>query len=378
MESNHIISESPLFPVYEYHNAKLLKWGDQFLPAQYDGVQLEHQAVRNKAGLCDISHMGNIHIKGRGAFDYLQYLLTNDISVITENQVQFTLLCDETGGIIDDLLLYMIDKEHYMLVVNTMNINKDYQWFIKHADGFPDVEIENRTFDTAILTIQGPVAQIILQTVTDCDLKNIKFLHFLSNVKIGNSTTLISRTGFTGEDGFELYTSKEQALDLWTSIMLAGKKFGLVPFGMLASDNLRIEAGLPLYGKEINESLTPYELNLGFAVKLNKNNFIGREALEHLYFQGVQKKLVGIKMLDKKTPRYNNQVCVGDKEVGKVTSGVYSEGLHNHIALAIVTVDYTSLGTKVQIVNRQVNLDGIVIEYPFYTSAHRMKLRNKS
>ncbi|MBY0205903.1 MULTISPECIES: glycine cleavage system aminomethyltransferase GcvT [Paenibacillus] len=377
MESTHVGPETPLFPVYAKYNAKLLKWGERLLPAQYDGIPLEYQAVRSKAGICDISHMGNIHITGKDAYVFLQYVLTNDVSVLKANQVQFTLMCNEQGGIIDDLLLYMIDEEHYMLVVNAMNINKDFQWLINNAQHYPNVEIENRTFNTAIVTIQGPEAQTILQTLMDDDLGAIPFLHFMTDVKIGNALGLISRTGFTGEDGFEIYIPKDEAVDLWESIMLGGKDIGVLPFGMLAFDHLRIESGLPLYGKEIDISLNPYEVRLGFAVKLNKSDFIGKEMLEYLYSQGVKKKLVGIQILDEKTPRYNNPIFVGDLEVGRVTSGMYSEILQKYIALAIISVDYTALGTNVWIVNRQVHLEGVIIKYPFYTSDYKFKMRNE-
>ena len=293
-------------PLYEKHiqlKGKMIDFGGWSLPVEYTGIIPEHEAVRTKAGIFDVSHMGEITVKGEDSEKYLQMLLTNDISLLNNNQIAYTAMCYPHGGVVDDLLVYKYSNTDYLLVVNASNTEKDYQWMKENI--FGNTEILNVSENYAQLALQGPLAETILQKLTSKNLNEIEFYYFSDNVKVGNIEALVSRTGYTGEDGFELYFAYDKAEEMWDMILEAGKDEGLIPAGLGARDTLRFEASLPLYGHELDENITPLEAGLGFFVKLNKENFIGKEALAKQKSEGLQRKIVGFEMIDRGIPRNN-------------------------------------------------------------------------
>jgi aminomethyltransferase len=312
-------------PLYEKHiqlKGKMIDFGGWSLPVEYTGIIPEHEAVRTKAGIFDVSHMGEITVKGEDSEKYLQMLLTNDISLLNNNQIAYTTMCYPHGGVVDDLLVYKYSNTDYLLVVNASNTEKDYQWMKENI--FGNTEILNVSENYAQLALQGPLAEAILQKLTRKNLNEIEFYYFSDNVKIGNIEALVSRTGYTGEDGFELYFAYDKAEEMWDMILEAGKDEGLIPAGLGSRDTLRFEASLPLYGHELDENITPLEAGLGFFVKLNKENFIGKEALAKQKSEGLQRKIVGFEMIDRGIPRNNYEVYAEGKKIGYVTTGSFS------------------------------------------------------
>ena len=267
------LRKTPLFSIYEKYGGKVIDFAGWALPVQYEGIISEHQAVRNLAGLFDVSHMGEIEIKGKDALNFVQNLITNDVSILEDNQVLYSPVCYENGGIVDDILVYKFSDEYFYLVVNASNIEKDFQWMVDNKGNF-DVEIENISEDICEVAIQGPKAQDILQKLTDTNLSEIKFFYCKRDVDINGVKCLISRTGYTGEDGFEIYSNSKNAVMLWEKILEVGKEDGIVPAGLGCRDTLRFEVCLPLYGNELTKDISPLEAGLGYFVKLNNDNIL--------------------------------------------------------------------------------------------------------
>ncbi len=265
------LKRTPLFEMYGEHGGKTIDFGGWELPVQFSSIKEEHEAVRTKAGLFDVSHMGEVMVTGPDSLTYLNRIMTNDVSKLSPGKAQYTAMCYDNGGTVDDLLVYQLGDQKYLLVVNASNIEKDVEWLVSHVE--EDVRIENVSDQTAQLAVQGPLAEAILQTITDKDLSEIRFLKFEENVVIDGVTSLVSRTGYTGEDGFEIYCHQKDAATLWRSIIEAGKDKGLVPCGLGARDTLRFEACLPLYGQELSKDISPLEAGIGFAVKTQKRKF---------------------------------------------------------------------------------------------------------
>ena len=359
-------------PLYEKHlelKGKIIDFGGWALPVEYAGILSEHEAVRTKAGLFDVSHMGEIIVKGQDAQRYVQTIVTNDITVLTDNQIAYTTMCYPDGGVVDDLLVYKHNNEDYLLVVNASNTDKDYEWFKENE--FGNVTIENVSEKYAQLALQGPDAQGILQKLVAEDLNKIEFYHFLDNVDAGGIKTLISRTGYTGEDGFELYFASEDGPKMWDLLLEAGREEGLVPAGLGARDTLRFEACLPLYGHEIDRDITPLEAGLGFCVKLAKDNFIGKESLAEQKAAGLKRKVVGFEMVDRGIPRSHYEVYADGNKIGHVTTGSFSPTLKKNIGLALIEADYAKEGTEIEIAVRNKNLKAVVIKKPFYTKKYK-------
>ncbi|MDV6377891.1 glycine cleavage system aminomethyltransferase GcvT [Sporosarcina sp. GW1-11] len=356
---------TPLFESYKEYGGKTIDFGGWELPVQFSSIKAEHEAVRTKAGLFDVSHMGEVLVTGSGSLEYLQMLVTNDVSKLQIGQAQYTVMCNEDGGTIDDFLIYKLAEERYLLVVNASNIEKDVSWMKKQQT--ENVVIENQSADYALLALQGPLAQDILQKLTDEPLEEIKFFRFKENVQVGGEDVLVSRTGYTGENGFEIYGSPTAIQTLFPKILQAGEEEGVVPAGLGARDTLRFEAGLPLYGQELSEDISPLEAGLGFVVKLNKEqNFIGKEALKKQKEQGLKRKLVGLEMIDKGIPRTGYKIYSGETEVGEVTTGTQSPTLKKNIGFALLTTELTELGTEVEVEIRSKRLKAKVIGTPFY------------
>ncbi len=359
------LQRTPLFELYKDYGAKVIDFGGWELPVQFSSIKEEHEAVRTKAGLFDVSHMGEITVKGSDALNYLQYVLTNDVSKLQEGAAQYTAMCYENGGTVDDLLVYKRGDDDYLLVVNASNIEKDYDWLLKNKKG--NVEIENISSDVAQLALQGPVAEKVLQKLTDYDLSQIGFFKFEDDVEVAGAKALVSRTGYTGEDGFEIYCDSKDAASLWKKFLEAGEAEGTLPIGLGARDTLRFEAKLALYGQELTSEISPLEAGIGFAVKLKKEaDFIGKEALIQQKEEGLKRKLVGIEMIEKGIPRTHYEVFKNDNKIGEVTTGTQSPTLKKNLGLALIDSAYTELGTEVEVQVRKKRLKAEVVKSPFY------------
>ncbi|MBG9590379.1 glycine cleavage system aminomethyltransferase GcvT [Cytobacillus firmus] len=359
------LKRTPLFEVYKDYGAKTIDFGGWDLPVQFSSIKEEHEAVRTKAGLFDVSHMGEIEVKGTDSLKYLQKMMTNDISKLKNSGAQYTAMCYENGGTVDDLLVYKIEDDHYLLVVNASNIEKDFNWLRDHAEG--NVELKNLSEDMAQLAIQGPLAEKVLQKLAGTNLSDIGFFKFQQDVDLNGKKALVSRTGYTGEDGFEVYCDAKDAAALWNEILEAGKEEGVLPCGLGARDTLRFEANLALYGQELSPDITPLEAGIGFAVKVNKEaDFIGKEVLKNQKENGVPRKLAGIEMIDRGIPRHGYPVYKGEELIGEVTTGTQSPTLKKNIGLVLIKKEHAELGTELEVEIRGKRLKAKIEATPFY------------
>ncbi|MEC4587495.1 glycine cleavage system aminomethyltransferase GcvT [Bacillus safensis] len=364
-----MLKRTPLFHAYETFGAKTIDFGGWELPVQFSSIKEEHEAVRTKAGLFDVSHMGEVDVKGQDALPFLQRLLTNDVSKLTDGKALYTAMCYEDGGTVDDLLVYQKEKNHYLLVINASNIDKDVDWLLKHQEK-DDVLIKNMSDQTALLALQGPLAADIIKEVAGEEVTSLKPFTFLSKAEVANKEVLVSRTGYTGEDGFEIYCQSEDAVHLWSALLEAGQPKGLIPCGLGARDTLRFEARLPLYGQELTKDISPLEGGIGFAVKTDKEaDFIGKAALKKQKEEGLKRKLVGIEMIDKGIPRTDYPVFSGEKQVGIVTTGTQSPTLKKNVGLALIETSVAELGAEVEVQVRKKRLKAKIVATPFYKRA---------
>jgi len=336
------------------------------LPVQFSGIKEEHEAVRTKAGIFDVSHMGEIEVKGPDSLQYLQKMMTNDVSKVKEGAAQYTAMCYESGGTVDDLLIYKMGADHYLLVVNASNTDKDYEWLNDHLEG--DVTLKNLSDQTAQIAIQGPLAEQVLQKLArKDDLSEIGFFKFKDGVDLNGAKALVSRTGYTGEDGFEIYCQPDDVAMLWKEILAAGKEEGVLPCGLGARDTLRFEANLALYGQELSPEISPLEAGVGFAVKVNKEaDFIGKEALKQQKENGVPRKIAGIEMIDRGIPRHGYPVFADGKQIGEVTTGTQSPTLKKNIGLVLIKSEFTALDNEVEVEIRGKKLKAKIVPVPFY------------
>lgn len=359
------LKRTPLFEVYKQYGGKTIDFGGWDLPVQFSSIKEEHEAVRTKAGLFDVSHMGEIEVKGPNSLSYLQKMMTNDISKLSAGGAQYTAMCYENGGTVDDLLVYKLGEDDYLLVVNAANITKDYNWLEKHVD--EGVTLKNISESMAQLALQGPIAEKVLQKLAKEDLSKIGFFKFQLEVEIAGKKTLVSRTGYTGEDGFEIYCASEDAVLIWNEILAAGQDDGVLPCGLGARDTLRFEATLALYGQELSPQISPLEAGIGFAVKLNKEaDFFGKEALKKQKESGVPRTLVGIEMIERGIPRHGYPVYIDDQKIGDVTTGTQSPTLKKNIGLALIESKFGAPDTEVAVEIRGKKVKAKVIPTPFY------------
>ena len=360
------MKKTPLNKAHRDLGARMVDFGGWDMPVQYSGVIDEHLAVRSTAGLFDVSHMGEIEVRGKGALDFIQELTTNDASKLVDEQVQYSAMCYEDGGVVDDVTLYRFSAEHYMFCVNAANTDKDFVWMqeVLQQGDFPDVELENISDSIGQIALQGPKAESILARLTDCDLGAIAYYRFTEG-KVDGAECVISRTGYTGEDGFELYCAADKTEALWTSLLIAGKPVGLVPIGLGARDTLRLEKKYALYGHEISKEITPLEAGLGWITKLEKQSFVGRAVLADMQRKGVPRRLVGIRMTEPGIPREGYPLYVGDDEVGVVTSGTMSPSLKVGIALGLVASEHAAIGTKLTVGIRNKRVMAEIVKTPF-------------
>jgi len=346
--------------------ARMVEFGGWEMPVQYSGVIAEHMAVREAAGLFDVSHMGEIEVSGPQAFDFLQYATINDVAALADNQVQYTALCYPTGGVVDDLTLYRFAADNYLLCVNAANTDKDFEWLqqLLKESGFSDLNLINRSSEYAQLALQGPKAEKILAALTTTDLPAIKYYWFAKG-DVAGVPTIISRTGYTGEDGFELYCPTADGAKLWQALMAAGEPYGLVPTGLGARDTLRLEKAYALYGHEITADILPLEARLAWITKLQKGDFVGAGALRAAKESGLKRKLIGLKLTTSGVPRESYPVLCDGREVGYVTSGTMSPCLKQGIALALVEAEIADSDQPLQIAIRKRQVDTERVKPPF-------------
>lgn len=344
------MKKTVLNQVHRQAGARMVEFGGWDMPVQYAGVIAEHLAVREAAGLFDVSHMGEVEVSGPQAFAFLQFATTNDVSALVDGQVQYTALCYPSGGVVDDLTLYRFAADNYLLCVNAANIDKDFEWLqtLLAENDFSELKLVNRSDEYAQLALQGPLSEEILALLTDTDLGAIKYYNFAEG-EVAGIPTIISRTGYTGEDGFELYCPTVDGVKLWQELMRVGEPLGLVPTGLGARDTLRLEKAYALYGHEITAEILPLEARLAWITKLKKGDFVGRQVLLEAKDAGLKRKLIGLKLTEAGVPRENYPVLCEGRKVGYVTSGTMSPCLRQGIALALVEAEIADGGQPLQI-----------------------------
>lgn len=354
------VKRTPVYESYAKYGGKNVAYAGWEMPVEYIGLVPEHNKVRTDAGIFDVSHMGEVTVKGKDALAYIDHLVTNDVTKLVDGQCQYNVLCYPDGGVVDDLIVYRFGPEDFLLVINAGNTDKDYVWFREHLDGY-DVVIENVSPETGQVAVQGPKAEEYVQKLTDTDLSQIAFFHNKKDVNIGGINCLVSRTGYTGEDGFEIYCHKDEVAKLFEMIADAGVQ----PIGLGARDTLRFEANLPLYGQEYDETISPLEAGYGYFVKLDKEgDFIGKEALKKQKAEGLKRKIVGFEMA-KGSPRHGYDVYKGDKKIGVVTTGYISPSLGKAIGMALVDIEESEMGNTFDIAVRNKRMPATVISRKF-------------
>ena len=351
--------------VYEEHvkaGAKIVEFAGYLMPIQYTGIMQEHKRVRSTVGMFDVSHMGEFKFSGSGAEGFLQKMTINNVTKLNVGQAQYSAICYDDGGIIDDLLLYKFE-DHFLMVVNASNIEKDWNWLKEHK---PDnVTMENISEQITLFAVQGPKSVELLQKLTDVDLSEIKFYHYVEG-EIAGSKMIISRTGYTGELGFELYMENQFGVNLWQSILGTGKEFDIEPIGLGARDTLRLEMKYCLYGNDIDKTTNPYEAGLGWITKLKKGDFNCKDALVKIKADGLTRKLVGFTMTGKAFPRHNYPIFKNGEQIGYVTSGTFSPMLNIGIGLGYVQNEFSDIGNEIKIEIRKKMEPAVVVETPFY------------
>lgn len=357
------MKDTVLTEVHKALGAKMAPFAGYNMPIQYDGINAEHETVRETVGVFDVSHMGEFLVKGENALELIQRITTNDASKLTKGQVQYTCMPNEQGGIIDDLLVYMLDHESYMLVVNASNIEKDWNWLV--INNINQANIVNQSAAISLLSVQGPYAIDTLQKLTKTDLSEIPYYHFKSIELNGVCNVIVSNTGYTGAGGFEIYIDNAAVKALWDAIFSAGRGFRIRPIGLGARDTLRLEMGYCLYGNDIDDTTTPLEAGLGWITKFNKD-FTAKDVLQVQKDNGPQKKLIGIEMKDRGIPRHDYKILNAEHEViGHITSGTQSPTLKTGIGMGYVNIDYSKPGTIVFIEIRNQFLEARIAKFPF-------------
>ncbi len=356
------VKKTGFYGIHKKLGAKIVEFAGYYMPVQYSGIINEHKRVRTSVGLFDVSHMGEFIVAGKNAVNFLQNLTINDVSKLALNQVQYSTMCYDDGGIVDDLLVYRL-QDHYMLVVNASNLQKDFNWAQEHL--MPQVDLRNHSDELSLLALQGPKAEATLQKLTDVKLDEIKY-YWLFHGRVAGIEMMVSRTGYTGEPGFELCFPKEYSEKMWDTLMEAGKEFDIEPIGLGARDTLRLEMKYCLYGNDIDQTTNPLEAGLSWITKLDKGDFIGRDALLKVKEEGVTRRLVGFEMEEKAFPRHGYKIFVEGQNVGHVTSGTFSPMLEKGIGTGYVARGYTKIGTQLEIEIRKQRVSAHIVKTPFY------------
>lgn len=350
--------------VHKALGAKMVPFAGYEMPLQYTGLTDEHLNVRSNVGVFDVSHMGEFYISGQGAFDLVQKVTSNDVSKLTDGKIQYSCLPNGKGGIVDDLLVYRISADEYLLVVNASNIDKDWNWI--SSQNSMGAIMENQSDEISLLAVQGPNAEKALQQLTDVNLSEIQYYNFVQGNFAGVSDVIISATGYTGAGGFEIYFKNNDAEKIWAAVMQAGEAFGIKPAGLAARDTLRLEMGFCLYGNDIDDSTSPLEAGLGWITKLDVD-FIDSAYLRQQKADGLSRKLVGFEMIDKGIPRQGYVIeNEQGEEIGKVTSGTMSPSLQKAIGLGYINKPYFAIDSEIFIVVRNKKLKAKVVKIPFY------------
>jgi aminomethyltransferase len=359
------LRKTPLNPVHRELGAKMVAFGGWEMPVEYSGLISEHMAVRTAAGLFDVSHMGELEVEGPGALAFLQRVTSNNVGKLADGQAQYSALPLRNGAPADDVIVYRRGPERFFIVVNAGNIEKDLRWL--EGQGPAECTVANRSDDYALIALQGPKSPQILQGLTTADLAALRYYHFIEGDVAGHPAT-VARTGYTGEDGFEIFVAPDAAAEVWRKLLEAGKDGGLVPAGLGARDTLRLEAKMCLYGNDMDETTTLVEAGLGWIVSLdeNKGDFVGRGVLEAQKKEGAPRKLVGFEMVDRGIARHGYPVYVGDEPAGAVTSGSYAPFLQKNIGLCYLPAPHAAVGTPFHVDIRGRRVAARIVPTPFY------------
>ncbi|MGH9411392.1 MAG: glycine cleavage system aminomethyltransferase GcvT [Vicinamibacterales bacterium] len=360
-----VLKKTPLNARHRALGARMVEFGGWDMPVEYSGISDEHMAVRTRAGLFDVSHMGEIEIAGNDALGAVQRITSNDAGRLSINQAQYSALTTPEGTFVDDVLTYKLADDHYMLVVNASNIVKDFHWIAEHVRGAGDAVAVNTSSRYALMALQGPAARGVLQTLTGVDLGAIKYYWFATGEVAGVRTT-ISRTGYTGEDGYEVFAPPGAAERVWDAILHAGKSSGVVPAGLGARDTLRLEAAMRLYGNDMDETTTVLEADLGWIVGWKKDAFIGSDVLQRQRAEGTARKLVGFEMIDRAIARHGHVAYMNGQQVGVVTSGTQTPFVKKAIGMAYLPSDRTDPGTEFEVDIRGRRARAAIVPMPFY------------
>ncbi|MEM3985484.1 MAG: glycine cleavage system aminomethyltransferase GcvT [Candidatus Methanomethylicia archaeon] len=359
-----------LSDLFESRGAKIIDFVGWKMPLWFTNISEEHLAVRNNVGIFDVSHMGRMLIEGVDSTQFLNYVTTNDVEKLRVNRMHYSLICNENGGIKDDIMLQKISEEKYVLICNASNREKIYNWLMQKSMGF-NVKIEDVTFEVPMIALQGPYAEKTLQKLVDVDLSKVKFWR-LTTTKIAGYDVIISNSGYTGENGFEITfwriprSEIDNFIKIYNEIINAGKEYGLKECGLGARDTLRLEAGLVLYGNDIDEDTTPFEAKLDYAVKMEKDKFIGKEALQKQLEEGLKKVRIGLMMIEQGIPRPHYEIWYGNEKIGIVTSGTYSPLLKVGIGMGYIKPQYDEVNREIEVLIRERRVKAKIVKWPFY------------
>ena len=358
--------------LYDKHvalGALISPFGGFDMPIQYSGIVDEHQTVRQACGVFDVSHMGEVLVSGAEAEKFVNHIFTNDITRVDDGKILYGMMCYEDGGVVDDLLVYKVADDRYFLVINASNIDKDWAWIQQQAQGY-DVTLEHQSDYYGELAVQGPDAEAVMEEVLGLPCRELTFYTFktLPSEKAGSEAIIISRTGYTGEDGFEIYADAAFINTCWDKLIASGR---CKPCGLGCRDTLRFEVGLPLYGDELSAEITPIMAGLGMFVKLDKEEFIGKEALAKQKAEGPKKKIVGIELHDKAIPRHGYAVVKNGETIGEVTTGYHTISTDKSVCMALIDTQYAAMGTEVEIQIRKKTFPGTVCKKQFYSKSYK-------
>ncbi len=353
--------KTPFYDIHVKNKGKIIDFAGHLMPVQFEGIVPEHNAVRTSVGLFDVSHMGEIEIRGNDRIKFANYITTNDVSQLALNQVQYSTMLYPGSGIVDDFLVYNL-QDRVLFVVNAINTDKDYEWILDNKE--LDVEIKNVSDNIGQLAVQGPKSEPVMQKLFDFSLSELKY-YWATETNMKDVPVILSRTGYTGEDGFEVYLDRQYAAEAWDMVMEAGKEYAIRPIGLGARDTLRSEMRYCLYGNDIDKTTNPLEAGLGWIVKFDKGDFIGKENLLKIKETGVKRKLVGFEVIERGIPRPHQEICNETKKVGSVTSGTFSPSLKRGIGIGYVDLPFNKAGTKLKIIGKKpISVE--VIKGPFY------------
>jgi aminomethyltransferase len=365
-QSETALKRTPLHAAHVRLGARMIPFGGWDMPVQYSGIVEEHRAVRSAVGCFDVSHMGEFEFRGPDALRVLQRLTTNDVSTLEVGQVQYSLLCYEDGGIVDDLTLYRLTDDHYMMTVNASNIDKDWAWVSRHLNDWDGrVDARNVSEETGLIAVQGPHAERLLGRLSDVDVPRIGYYHFRRG-RVAGVPGIVSRTGYTGEDGFELYLPAASTEAVWERLLAEGKGDGAAPIGLGARDTLRLEMKYALYGNDIDETTNPLEAGLGWVVKPAKGEFIGRAVIESIRAAGLRRRLAGFEMVERAVARHGYPILHEGAAVGSVTSGSYGPSVDKYIGIGYVPAALAAVGSAIAVEVRGRGQAARVVKTPFH------------